>query len=256
MAINTTAQGDIHLSAIANEVNLPWANASEAHYQLRAASALAGFSSPDAMSEFSGYSHGISSVVIQPAAKYQMVSGPRGYTYEAILHGFGQSYGNTYDSTIGAYNNNMSSAVKTDSAQGSIIGSPDLTTWGTSSGAMGTLRSITHQTYGPTQLYSVVMMIVEDTGSNSNAGYTNLVATRSGMTTLTLPRADASYYYSSTNTTRIWLWNEVNFSAVGPYLTGSGQTFTATHDSDLFPGGSGTGSANTTTTDRSTWTVS
>ena len=192
----------------------------------------------------------LSSVEVQPAAKYQIISGPRGYSYEAILHGFGQTYTNTYSSTIGGYNSNMASSIKTDSAQGSIISSPDLTLWGPSSGAIGTLRSITHFSRGATQSIDVVVMIVESTGSNSNAGFTNLVATRSGMTTLTLARSSATYSYSSTNTTRIWLWDNVNYS------TGTPISFTATHDSSLFPGGAGSGSANTTTTDRSTWTVS
>ena len=192
----------------------------------------------------------LSSVEVQAAAKYQLISGPRGYSYEAILHGFGQTYNNTYDSTIGGYNSNVTSAVKTDSAQGSIISSPDLTLWGPSSGAIGTLRSITHFSRGATQAIDVVVMIVESTGSNSNAGFTNLVATRSGMTTLTLARSSATYYYSSTNTTRIWLWDDPN------YATGTPISFTATHDSSLFPGGAGSGSANTTTTSRSTWTVS
>ena len=192
----------------------------------------------------------LSSVEVQAAAKYSLVTGGRGYSYEAILHGFGQTYNNTYDSTIGCYNSNVTSAVKTDSAQGSIISSPDLTLWGPSSGAIGTLRSITHFSRGATQAIDVVVMIVESTGSNSNAGFTNLVATRSGMTTLTLARSSATYFYSSTNTTRIWLWDDVN------YATGTPISYTATHESSLFPGGSGSGSANTTTTDRSTWTVS
>ena len=206
-----------------------------------------------AMSHFQGHSAPpsvLSSVEVQPAAKYQTISGPRGYSYEAILHGFGQTYNNTYDSTIGSQNSNMASSIKTDSAQGSIISSPDLTVWGPSSGAIGTLRSITHFSRGISQSIDVVVMIVESTGSNSNAGFTNLVATRSGMTTLTLARSSATYYYSSTNTTRIWLWDNVN------YATGTPISYTATHESSLFPGGSGSGSANTTTTDRSTWTVS
>ena len=192
----------------------------------------------------------LSSVEVQAAAKYSLVTGGRGYSYEAILHGFGQTYNNTYDSTIGSQNSNMASSIKTDSAQGSIISSPDLTVWGPSGGAIGTLRSITHFSRGISQSIDVVVMIVESTGSNSNAGFTNLVATRSGMTTLTLARSSATYYYSSTNTTRIWLWDDVN------YATGTPISFTATHESSLFPGGSGSGSANTTTSDRSTWTVS
>lgn len=214
--------------------------------------ALIGKGSGAAMSfnEWYGASAVTSSIQIQPAAKYQTISGPRGYSYEAILHGFGQTYNNTYDSTIGSYNSNVTSAVKTDSAQGSIISSPDLSKWGPSSGAIGTLRSITHFSRGATQAIDVVVMIVESTGSNSNAGFTNLVATRSGMTTLTLARSSATYYYSSTNTTRIWLWDDPN------YTTGTAQPFTYSHDSSLFPGGAGSGSANTSTTDRSTWTVS
>ena len=198
------------------------------------------------MNQFYGAAALTSSVEVQPAAKYSLVTGGRGYSYEAILHGFGQTYNNTYDSTIGSQNSNMASSIKTDSAQGSIISSPDLTVWGPSSGAIGTLRSITHFSRGISQSIDVVVMIVESTGSNSNAGFTNLVATRSGMTTLTLARSSATYFYSSTNTTRIWLWDDVN------YATGTPISYTATHESSLFPGGSGSGSANTTTTDRST----
>jgi len=192
----------------------------------------------------------LSSVEVQPAAKYSLIAGGRGYSYEGILHGFGQTYTNTYSSTIGSYNSNMASSIKTDSAQGSIISSPDLTVWGPSSGAIGTLRSITHLSRGGSQGIDTIVMIVESTGSNSNAGFTNLVATRSGMTTLTLARSSATYSYSSTNTTRIWVWDDPN------YTTGTAQPFTYTHDSSLFPGGAGSGSANTTTTSRSTWTVS
>lgn len=204
-------------------------------------------------SDFYGKTHiGLvtSAVEIQPAAKYQLISGPRGYSYEAILHGFGQTYSNTYDTTIGANNSNISSSIKTDSAQGSVIGSPNLALWGPAAGTIGTLRSIIHSSSGPSQSTDNVIMIVEGTGSDSNAGFTNLTATRSGMTTLTLARSSATYVYSSTNTTRIWLWNDVN------YATGTPFSFTATHESTLFPGGAGSGSANTTTTDRSTWTIS
>ena len=202
------------------------------------------------MNQFYGAAGILSSVEVQPAAKYSLIAGGRGYSYEAILHGFGQTYTNTYSSTIGSYNSNMASSIKTDSAQGSIISSPDLTVWGPSSGAIGTLRSITHLSRGGSQGIDTIVMIVESTGSNSNAGFTNLVATRSGMTTLTLARSSATYSYSSTNTTRIWVWDDPN------YTTGTAQPFTYTHDSSLFPGGAGSGSANTTTTDRSTWTVS
>ena len=214
--------------------------------------ALIGKGSGAAMSfsEWYGASAVTSAVEVQPAAKYQLISGPRGYSYEAFLHGFGQTYNNTYDSTIGGYNSNVTSAVKTDSAQGSIINSPDLSLWGPAAGSFGTLRSITHFSRGATQAIDVVMMIVENTGSYTNAGFTNLVATRSGMTTLTLARSSATYYYSSTNTTRIWLWDNVN------YATGTAQPYTYSHDSSLFPGGSGSGSANTTTSSRTTWTVS
>jgi hypothetical protein len=134
----------------------------------------------------------VSSVEVQPAAKYSLIAGGRGYSYEGILHGFGQTYTNTYSSTIGSYNSNMASSIKTDSAQGSIISSPDLTVWGPSSGAIGTLRSITHLSRGGSQGIDTIVMIVESTGSNSNAGFTNLVATRSGMTTLTLARSSAT----------------------------------------------------------------
>tara|TARA_B100000780_G_scaffold27839_1_gene17628 strand:- start:1359 stop:2105 length:747 start_codon:yes stop_codon:yes gene_type:complete len=214
--------------------------------------ALIGKNDSAAMSfnEWYGASAVTSAVEVQPAAKYQLISGPRGYSYEAFLHGFGQTYNNTYDSTIGGYNSNVTSAVKTDSAQGSIISSPDLSLWGPASGSFGTLRSITHFSRGATQAIDVVVMIVESTGSNSNAGFTNLVATRSGMTTLTLSRSSATYYYSSSNTTRIWLWDDPN------YTTGTAQPFTYSHDSSLFPGGAGSGSANTSTSSRTTWTVS
>ena len=158
----------------------------------------------------------LSSVEVQPAAKYSLIAGGRGYSYEGILHGFGQTYTNTYSSTIGGYNSNMASSIKTDSAQGSIISSPDLTVWGPSSGAIGTLRSITHLSRGGSQGIDAVVMIVESTGSNSNAGFTNLVATRSGMTTLTLARSSATYSYSSTNTTRIWVWDDANYSTGTP----------------------------------------
>jgi len=200
--------------------------------------------------EWYGASAVTSAVEVQPAAKYSNITGGRGYSYEAILHGFGQTYNNTYDSTIGSLNSNMASSIKTDSAQGSIINSPDLSLWGPASGSFGTLRSITHFSRGATQAVDCVMMIVENTGSYTNAGFTNLVATRSGMTTLTLARSSANYYYSSTNTTRIWLWDDVNYATGDPF-----QSYN-THESTLFPGGSGSGSANTTTSSRTTWTVS
>jgi hypothetical protein len=204
-------------------------------------------------SDFYGKAHigfVTSAVEVQPAAKYSLIVSGRGHSYEAILHGFGQTYTNTYNTTIGNLNSGMASSIKTDSAQGSIISSPDLTLWGPAAGTIGTLRSITHFSTGATQSTDSVMMIVEGTGSNSNAGFTNLTATRTGMTTLTLARSSATYYYSSTNTARIWLWGNVD------YTTGNAHSSVALHESTLFPGGAGSGSANTTTTDRSTWTIS
>ena len=55
MTVNTTAQGNISLNSIKNETNssnITWSNTS-----LRSVSSLAGKSIPDAMSEFSGYTH-------------------------------------------------------------------------------------------------------------------------------------------------------------------------------------------------------
>ena len=52
------------------------------------------------MNQFYGAAGVLSSVEIQPAAKYALITSGRGYSYEAILHGFGQTYTNTYLSLI------------------------------------------------------------------------------------------------------------------------------------------------------------
>ena len=194
-----------------------------------------------------------SAVEIQPAAKYEIITGPRGGNYEHILHGFGPTYTNTYATQLIGFNSAIAVSTKTDSAQGSLIGSPSTNVWGVSS-SIGTLRALLHFTYGPSGSSHGVMMIVESTGSNSNSGFTNLTITRSGMTTLTLPRSSATYTYVSSGTARIWRWNSSQVSAIASYRSGSPAS--ANVDSLLFPGGSGSGSANTTTSSRSTWTLS
>lgn len=193
-----------------------------------------------------------SAVEVQPAAKYQVISGPRGGNFEHILHGFGPTYSNTYATPLTGFNSAITSSTKTDSAQGSLIGSPTISQWGASS-SFGTLRALLHFTYGPSGSSHGVMMVVEATGSDSNSGFTNLTITRSGMTTLTLPRASATYTYVSSGTARIWRWNSSQVSAIASYRSGSPASQNV--DSLLFPGGSGSGSANTTTTSRSTWTL-
>ena len=206
-------------------------------------------------SDFYGKTHVgfvTSAVEVQPAAKYQVIGGPRGGNYEHILHGFGPTYSNTYATQLIGFNSAITSSTKTDSAQGSLVGSPTISQWGASS-SFGTLRALLHFTYGPSGSSHGVMMVVEATGSDSNSGFTNLTITRSGMTTLTLPRASATYTYVSSGTARIWRWNNTQVSAISNYRSGTPASQNV--DSLLFPGGSGSGSANTTTTSRSTWTL-
>ena len=195
----------------------------------------------------------VSAVEVQPAAKYQMVSGPRGGNYEHMLHGLGASYLETHQTSYSS----LSSTTNNDSAQGSAVGSPNLATFGVSS-SFGTLRSMLHGTYGPAGATSFIILIVGQTGSNSNSGFTTLTITRSGMTTLTLTRANADdyNYYSADGGTRLWRWSGSpygNASTVNSYRSGTPASQNV--DSLIFPGGSGSGSANTTTTSRSTWTI-
>lgn len=212
-------------------------------------------------SDFYGASYvsGVSSSVeIQPAAKYETQTGPRGGQYEFILHGYGPSGTHDYASTIGSsplYNSPISSTRKQDSHQGSIV-SGSATNWGVSS-AMGTLLTLC--VFSSNAAASVIrcIMIVTGTGSNSNSGFTNLTATRSGMTTLTLPRSSATYLYSSTATARIWIWDDGDGSpTLGTYHTG--YAYNSTADTTLFPGGTSTNntSVSTTTSSRTTWTIS
>lgn len=210
-----------------------------------------------AFSDFYGASYvanTLTAVEVQPAAKYQMVSGPRGGNYEHMLHGLGASYLETHQTSYSS----LSSTTNNDSAQGSAVGSPNLATFGVSS-SFGTLRSMLHGTYGPAGATSFIILIVGQTGSNSNSGFTTLTITRSGMTTLTLTRANADdyNYYSADGGTRLWRWSGSpygNASTLNTYRSGTPASQTV--DSLIFPGGSGSGSANTTTTSRSTWTIS
>tara|TARA_B100001094_G_C18175322_1_gene797567 strand:+ start:677 stop:2116 length:1440 start_codon:yes stop_codon:yes gene_type:complete len=197
-----------------------------------------------------------SAVTIQPAVKYDTNTGPRGGQYEFICHGLGQTYHNTYSSSMFGFNSSVNSTHLTDSNQGSLVGATyPVTNFGLSS-TLGTLRAITHFTYGPSGSSHGIMMVVEGTGSDSNSGFTNLVATRSGMTTLTLPRSSATYTYVSSGTARIWRWNSSQVSAIANYRSGTPASQNV--DSTLFPGGSGTNnsSSSTTTTSRTTWTIS
>jgi len=205
----------------------------------------------------------LSSVEIQPATRYQIKTGPRGGQYEMIMHGFGQAWMATYNTTMSSADGTIDDSIRNNSAQGSIINAPDLTKWGVSS-VMGTLSCIVHFNATLVGSSSNVAMIVTNTGSNSNSGFTTLTATRSGMTTLSLNRSDATYYYSSTNTggqnsARIWLWSSTSAGSseqtLTNYLTGS-STYPYDRDSNLFPGGDGSSEANTTTTSRTTWTIS
>lgn len=213
--------------------------------------------SPISFSDFYGASYVsnvLSAVEIQPAAKYELIAGPRGGNYEHILHGLGHQHLETHQTSY----TSMSSTTNNDSAQGSVVGSPNLATFGVSS-SFGTLRSMLHGTFGPAGATSFIILIVGQTGSNSNAGFTTLTITRSGMTTLTLTRANADdyNYYTADGGTRLWRWAGSpygNASTVNDYDTGSSSS--STSDSLIFPGGSGSGSANTTTTSRSTWTIS
>lgn len=213
-----------------------------------------------AFSDFYGSSYVapvLTSVEVQPSTIYQLVNGPRGGQYENIMHGFGQASMATYNSTMSISDGYISDTARNGSAQGSIISSPDLTKWGVSS-IIGTLSTIVHFSTPFTGTVSNVAMIVTGTGSNSNSGFTTLTATRSGMTTLALNRSDATYYYSSTGTARIWIWSSASAGSsettLSNYLTGSPSSYTA--DSTLFPGGDGSSESNTTTTSRTTWTIS
>jgi len=211
-------------------------------------------------SDFFGASYvaGVTSAVtIQPAVKYDTNTGPRGGQYEFICHGLGQTYHSTYSSALLGFNSAVNTTHLTDSNQGSLVGATyPVTNFGVSS-TLGTLRTITHFSYGPAAQTSSVMLVIANTGSDSNSGFTNLVATRSGMTTLTLPRSSATYLYQSGDGgTRIWRWQEGTVSALANYHTGT--PFSNNVDSTLFPGGSGTNnsSSSTTTTSRTTWTIS
>lgn len=208
-------------------------------------------------SEWYGAANVLSSVEIQPATRYENLTGARGTTYEYIMHGFGQAAMATYNSTMGASDGPMTDSLRNNAAQGSIINSPNLSKWGVSS-TMGTLACIVHFNYFSAATGSNVAMIVTGTGSNSNSGFTTLTATRSGMTTLALNRTDATYYYNSTGTARIWIWSSANAGSsettLTNYLTGTPYLYTT--ESVLFPGGDGSTTANTTTTSRSTWTIS
>jgi len=210
-------------------------------------------------SEWYGAANVLSSVEIQPATRYAYLTGVRGSTYEHLMHGFGQAAMATYNSTMGTSDGLISDSDRNNAAQGSIINSPNLSKWGVSS-TMGTLACIVHFTTGGFAGQSNVAMIVTGTGSNSNSGFTTLTATRSGMTTLALNRTDATYYYGSTGTARIWIWSSLSAGSsettLTNYLTGTGYPPTYTNESVLFPGGNGSTTANTTTTSRSTWTIS
>lgn len=215
---------------------------------------------PIAFSDFYGASYVsgiISAVTIQPAVKYDTNTGPRGGQYEFICHGLGAASHSTYSSGLLGYNSPVNTTHLTDSFQGSLVGATHpINNFGVSS-AIGILRTITHFTYGPAGTTGAVMLVIGNTGSDSNSGFTNLVATRSGMTTLTLPRSSATYLYQSgDNGTRIWRWNESQVAAIANYDTGTPSSQNV--DSILFPGGSGTNnsSGSTTTTSRTTWTIS
>ena len=210
-----------------------------------------------AFSDFYGASYvanTLTAVEVQHAAKYQFVSGPRGGNYEHFTHGFGHSYLETVQTSYAT----ISTSIMNDSAQGSIIGSPNMSTFGIGS-SFGTLRAILHGTAGPSGASAWVILIVGQTGSNSNAGFTNFVASRSGMTSLTLTRAAADNYnyYTADGGTRLWRWIEPQYgstSSLSAYDSGSGSS--GTRESLIFSGGAGSGSANTTTTSRTTWTIS
>lgn len=209
-------------------------------------------------SEWYGASNTISAVEVQPAVKYDTNVGPRGSDYEFICHGLGAATHSTYATGLLGYNSPVNTTHLTDSNQGSLVGATHpITNFGVSS-TIGTLRTITHFNYGPGSIFnSAVMLVIGNTGSDSNSGFTNLVATRSGMTTLTLPRSSATYLYQSgDNGARIWRWNETAVSALANYKTGN--PVYENVDSILFPGGSGTNnsSSSTTTTSRTTWTIS
>lgn len=199
----------------------------------------------------------VSAVTIQPAVKYDTNTGPRGGQYEFITHGLGAASHSTYSTGLLGFNSAVNTTHLTDSNQGSLVGATHpITNFGVSS-ALGTLRTITHFTYGPAAQTSSVMLVIGNTGSDSNSGFTNLVATRSGMTTLTLPRSSATYLYQSGDGgARIWRWQETTVSALANYHTGTPSSQNV--DSTLFPGGSGTNnsSSSTTTTSRTTWTIS
>ena len=212
---------------------------------------------PIAFSDFYGASYvanTLTAVEVQPAAKYQFVSGPRGGNYEQFIHGLGHSYLETVQTSYAT----ISTSTMNDSAQGSAVGSPNLATFGVGS-SFGTLRAILHGTAGPSGASAWVILVVGQTGSNSNAGFTSFTATRSGMTTLTLSRASADNYnyYSTDGGTRLWRWIEPQYgstSSLSAYDSGSSSS--GTRESLIFPGGSGSGSANTTTSSRTTWTIS
>ena len=208
------------------------------------------------VSDFHGTSAVLNSVTVSPAHKYEIKnSGPPFFTsVEHIMHGFGQTYLVTHGTTMGTYDGVMTNSLRSSSHQGSVTGSAN---WGTTNdGVMGTLRALTHHTVFPNATSSAVSMIVSNTGSNSNSGFTNLTITRSGMTTLTLSRTDANYVYSSTDSgTRIWIWLHGDGSPdLSNYLTGIPSSNTT--DSSIFPGGPGSGDTTYSGSDKPTFTLS
>jgi len=205
------------------------------------------------VSDFHGTSAVLNSVTVSPAHKYEIRSVGRG-SFEHIMHGFGQTYLVTHGTTMGTFDGVMTNSIRSSSHQGSVDGSAN---WGTTNdGAMGTLRALTHQTVFPQATTSVVSMIVSNTGSNSNSGFTDLTITRSGMTTLTLSRTSADYAYSSTDSgTRIWMWIHGDGSPdLSNYLTGSPSSNTT--DSIIFADGPGSGDTTYSGSDKPTFTLS
>jgi hypothetical protein len=106
MAINTTAQGNISLTAIDLEIN--GGPLQQANQSLRALSAAAGKSTPDAMSEFSGYSHTITSAVV--------INGTNAYWGKGARQRVGYTSGN--DSYIGDAQGSIASGSPLSSSDG------------------------------------------------------------------------------------------------------------------------------------------
>jgi hypothetical protein len=132
MAINTVAAGNISLTAIDLEIN----GTNGTNKSLRALSAAAGKSIPDALSEFSGYSH-FSGVISSAGTSDYFSDGNYVNTSSIVLSSSAGTWG-SYDVTVGIVNANGTILLMLSATSGSPIftnsGWTRVKTWNNSSG--------------------------------------------------------------------------------------------------------------------------